>query len=133
MRLGGKKSTRDADWPFPSAHTSGGSILSENLPDAGDGEPPLVRTASQIRDWIVTHIATRLGADPSTIAVDQPVIDVGLDSMEFVAMVGELEQWLGCRFRDNPLIDYPTIESLSGFLAAELAAGRRIISPAAPR
>lgn len=89
----------------------------------------MVRTAGEIREWLVSHIAARLQVDPAQIAVDQPLIDVGLDSMEFVAMVGELEQWLGCRFRDNPLIDYPTIETLSEFLAGEVAAGRRVISP----
>jgi hypothetical protein len=52
--------------------------------------------------------------------------------MEFVALVGELEHWLGCRFRDNPLIDYPTIASLSEFLAAELAAGHSNILPTRP-
>lgn len=96
-------------------------------------EPPVPRSANEIRDWITSHIAARLQVDPARIAVDQPLIDIGLDSMEFVAMVGEMEQWLGCRFRDNPLIDYPTIETLSAFLAGELAEGRRIIFPAPPR
>jgi hypothetical protein len=38
-----------------------------------------------------------------------------------------MEHWLDCRFRDYPLVEYPTIPQLSAFLAGELAAGRRVI------
>ncbi|HVJ84267.1 MAG TPA: acyl carrier protein [Caulifigura sp.] len=103
--------------------------MNDSQPDATSSEAPVVRSAGEIREWLVSHIAARLQVDPSQIALDEPLIDVGLDSMEFVAMVGELEQWLGCRFRDNPLIDYPTIDALSEFLAGEVAEGRRVISP----
>ena len=48
---------------------------------------------------------------------------------EFVALVGELEQWLGVRFRDNPIIDYPTLDSLSAFLADQIARGKTVIDP----
>lgn len=87
------------------------------------------RSAPEIQEWIVSRIATRLQTSPSSIRIDEPVVDIGLDSMEFVALIGELEQWLDCRFRANPLISYPTIASLSEFLAGEIAAGRKIIAP----
>ncbi|MDQ3332433.1 MAG: acyl carrier protein [Planctomycetota bacterium] len=54
---------------------------------------------------------------------------MGLDSMQFVVLVGEMEQWLGCRFTDNPLIDYPTIDTLADFLANQLAQGKTLIDP----
>jgi len=94
--------------------------------------PSTPRTAAEIRDWLVTKIAARLNVTPNKVNLDEPLIDIGLDSMEFVAMIGELEHWLGCRFRDNPLIDYPTISALSEFLGAELAAGRTNIVPTRP-
>lgn len=100
-----------------------------NPSDQSGSAPVAARSAAEIQDWIVARVAPRLQVAPSEIRLDEPLIDVGLDSMEFVALVGELEQWLGCRFRDNPLIDYPTIASLSEFLAAELAAGRTTIMP----
>jgi acyl carrier protein len=92
--------------------------------------PP--RSAAEIQDWLASRIAARLQITPDEVSVEEPLIDIGLDSMEFVAMVGELEHWLGCRFRDNPLIDYPTISALSEFLAGELAAGRTSIMPTRP-
>lgn len=90
------------------------------------------RSAAEIRDWLLAKISARLNVTPDEVNLDEPLIDVGLDSMEFVAMVGELEHWLGCRFRDNPLIDYPSISALSEFLAGELAAGRTNIMPTRP-
>jgi acyl carrier protein len=76
------------------------------------------RSAAEIQAWLVTKIAARLQISPDEVSLEEPLIDIGLDSMEFVAMVGELEHWLGCRFRENPLTDYPTISALSQFLAA---------------
>jgi acyl carrier protein len=90
------------------------------------------RSTAEIRIWLVTRISARLNVSPEEVSLDEPLIDIGLDSMEFVAMVGELEHWLGCRFRDNPLIDYPTVSALSEFLAGELAAGRTNILPTRP-
>jgi len=90
------------------------------------------RSSSEIQDWLVAKIAARLQVSPDEVSLDEPLIDIGLDSMEFVAMVGELEHWLGCRFRDNPLIDYPTVSALSEFLGEELAAGRTSINPTRP-
>jgi len=94
--------------------------------------PPTPRSSSEIREWLVDKIAARLQAGPEEVSLEEPLVDIGLDSMEFVAMVGELEHWLGCRFRDNPLIDYPTISALSDFLADELVAGRTSILPTRP-
>jgi len=93
---------------------------------------PSRRTADEIRDWIVTRVADRLQVAPTQIRTDEPLIDVGLDSMEFVALVGEMERWLGVRFRDNPLIDYPTLDSLSNYLAGQLAVGKTVIDPNEP-
>jgi acyl carrier protein len=96
----------------------------EGLPASQPG-----RTSDDIRNWIVTRVAERLQVAPEQIRSDEPLIDIGLDSMEFVALVGELERWLGVRFRDNPLIDYPTLDTLSSYLADQLARGKTVIDP----
>ena len=67
--------------------------------------------------------------NPGEIRPDEPLVDLGLDSMQFVVLVGDLEQWLGVRFLDNPLIDYPTANALSEYLANQLARGKREIDP----
>ena len=91
---------------------------------------PVPPSAAAIRDWVIARLSSELGVDPAEIRLDEPLIDVGLYSMDFVGLVVDLETWLGCRFKDNPLIDYPTLNALSGFLADQLARGRTVIDPA---
>ena len=94
-------------------------------------DPPNVRTTDEIREWIVSKLRDEIGLDPEEIDFDRPLIALGVDSMQFVVMVGELERWLGVRFEDNPLIDYPTVNALSSYLAGQVALGKTVIDPAA--
>lgn len=91
---------------------------------------PARRSAEEIRGWIVDKLREHTHVDPNDVSLDEPLIAHGIDSMQFVVLVGELEEWLGCRFADNPLIDYPTINALSDFLARQLEAGKTVIDPA---
>jgi len=89
-----------------------------------------LRTEEDIRQWMVERLSTRLSLEPGEIDVEQPLVALGVDSMQFVVLVGELEDWLGCRFASNPLVGYPSINALSHFLARELAKGQTLIDPA---
>ncbi len=91
---------------------------------------PSARTAADISDWLTGKLAEAMRVAPTDVSPTEPLIGMGLDSMQFVVLVGELEQWLGCRFTDNPLIDHPTVETLSEYLADQLALGKTLIDPA---
>jgi acyl carrier protein len=93
-------------------------------------KPPLARSADDIRQWLIDALRRHLPPGADDVRTDQPVVSHGIDSMQFVSIVGELEEWLGCRFADNPLIDYPTIDALSEFLAERLEKGETVIKPA---
>lgn len=101
----------------------------EQKTDGMTDAQPTVRSAEEIRDWIIERLIGDLGLDAGEIDADKPVIGLGVDSMQFVVLVGELEQWLGVRFADNPLIDHPTINALSAYLARQLALGHTVIDP----
>lgn len=88
------------------------------------------KSAGEIRDWLVAAVSTHLGVAPAEVDLDAPLISQGIDSMQFVVVIGELEDWLGCRFADNPLVRYPTIRLVSDFLARQLAAGCTVIRSA---
>lgn len=90
---------------------------------------PAPRTADEIRDWLVTRLSDALKVAPGEVRTDEPLTESGLDSMQFVALVGELEERVGCRFTGNPLIAHPTIDALAPWLAARLAAGAKVIDP----
>lgn len=94
-----------------------------------NADPP---SANVIRDWLVARVSAVQGVDASEIRTDEPLMALGFDSMQLVVLVGELEQWLGCRFTENPLVDHPTIDALATWLAAQLAAGTTRIDPTKP-
>jgi acyl carrier protein len=91
--------------------------------------PRAARTEDEIRQWIVGKMCGPMRIDPADLNLDQPIVAHAIDSMQFVALVGELEDWLGCRFTDNPLIDYPTVNALSKFLAEQMCQGKTRIDP----
>ena len=79
----------------------------------------MTRTAAEIRDWLVGRVSTLTGLPPAEVDPDAPLTRHGLDSVALIALTAEFEQWLGHRFRENPLDRYPTITALSEFLAGE--------------
>ncbi|MGE0378502.1 MAG: acyl carrier protein [Planctomycetaceae bacterium] len=88
------------------------------------------KSAETIRDWLVAAAGTHLNVPPGEVELDVPLIAQGIDSMQFVVVIGELEDWLGCRFADNPLVRYPTIRLVAEFLERQLAEGRTVIHSA---
>lgn len=89
-----------------------------------DSEVP---TADEIAEWMIQQLATLLDIPPQEIDPDASVTVLGIDSMQYLGMIGDLEDWLGCRFEDNPLIDYPTVNGLAEFVSDQLQRGRTVI------
>ena len=78
-----------------------------------DADRPSTQSAAQIRNWLIDKMAEELNIDRSQIRVDEPILAQGIDSMHVVALVAQMEDWLGIRFSSNPLEDYPSIEALA--------------------
>jgi len=75
-------------------------------------------SAQEIQDWLVNRISNLTGLAPEAIDVNEPYYRHGLDSVTMVLILTDLETWLGRRFRENPLPEYPTIASLAHFLGS---------------
>ena len=75
------------------------------------------RSVAEIQDWIVNRLATELRVASEKIKVDQPILASGIDSVQVVSVMSELEDWGDFRFSENPLDDHPTTESLALFVA----------------
>lgn len=95
--------------------------------DRTNGTP----SAEEIRNWILAQLRTYTGRPEEELRSDQPIMSFGVDSMQLVGMIGELEEWLGCRILDNPLPQYPTTDALSTWLASEIASGKTKLNPTA--
>ncbi|WP_375768475.1 acyl carrier protein [Archangium gephyra] len=75
------------------------------------------RTAEEIQRWMAERVAGFLELTPADIDVRAPFQHYGLDSMEQLRIIGELETWLQREFEETLLRQYPTIEAVAAFLA----------------
>lgn len=72
-----------------------------------------------IQAWLVNQLAEQLSLDAKTIEVSEPLTRYGLDSIDAVTMVGDLEDWLELELPSTLFWDYPTIEKSAQFLVEE--------------
>jgi len=77
-----------------------------------------VKTADDIKSWVVAYLADLLETDEDEIDVTIPFDRYGLDSSAAVGLTGELEDWLGREVPPTLLYDYPTVESLVEYLGS---------------
>lgn len=80
-----------------------------------DGFP--ARSSTEIQTWIVGRLAQELQTSRETLKVDQPILSYGIDSVQILTVMTELEDWGGFRFSGNPLDDYPTAQALAQYVA----------------
>ena len=104
------------DGPFVTEPTVN-AMNDETTSSPDTGQPP-TRSSAEIQNWLLDKLAEELETDRSQIQVNEPILAQGIDSMHVVAIVAQLEDWLGIRFSSNPLEDYPSIEALSQSLGA---------------
>jgi acyl carrier protein len=82
-----------------------------------EGRTDMKLSERQIEKRIVHEISMLLGVPEESVAVDKPFIDLGLDSMQAVALCGNLERWVGRRLEPTLVWDYPTIDAVAKHLA----------------
>ena len=72
-----------------------------------------------IQNWFVEQLADVLSLDADSIDVDESLTRYGLDSIDAVTLVGDLEDWLDLELPDTLLWDHPTIAGAAQFLITE--------------
>jgi acyl carrier protein len=82
-------------------------------------EQSSLSSMSAIQTWLVKQLGELLSLDTSTIDVNQPLTRYGLDSIDAVTLVGDLEDWLDLELPSTLLWDYPTIQKASAYLVEE--------------
>jgi acyl carrier protein len=74
------------------------------------------RTAAEVQDWLIDHLAREKEIPPGQIDADQPILSLGIDSVQIVTMMAKLEDWGGFRFHGNPLEDRATVAELARYV-----------------
>ncbi|SFL88746.1 type I polyketide synthase, partial [Streptomyces pini] len=78
----------------------------------------------EVLSLVVGHVAEVLGHDsPEEVAVDEELMDLGVDSLMAVELRNRLNAATGLSLPGSLMFDFPTVEALAGYLAEELAAG----------
>ncbi|MBV6449477.1 MAG: D-alanine--poly(phosphoribitol) ligase subunit 1 [Anaerolineales bacterium] len=86
----------------------------DSLLPSGEG---LGMRADAIQSFLLARVASILEMDASAIDPRQPFTYYGLGSVQAVSLTGDLESFLSRKLSPTLAWDYPTIESLSNFLA----------------
>ena len=77
-------------------------------------------TSKDIENWLVDYLANLLKLNHEEIDVKIPFQRFGVDSLLLVTMVSHLEEWLEIEILPTIMYDYPTIKTLSEYLAQEI-------------
>ncbi|OZH53259.1 hypothetical protein AFK68_14175 [Hydrocoleum sp. CS-953] len=72
-----------------------------------------------LQNWIRERLAEQLTIDKNTIEFADPLTRHGLDSIDAVTLVGELEDELDLELPSTLFWDYPTIEKSAQYLVSE--------------
>lgn len=97
-----------ADTQLPANTTTGFRTSSSEVPLA---------TESELRTWLVEHIAAELRVPQETIEPDAQLDSFALESVSVAALGSALSDWLGFRTPATLFLDHPTINALARYLA----------------
>jgi acyl carrier protein len=86
--------------------------------DLGQGAA-LPGSQKDILDWLVLKLSEALAFDPRELCVTEPLSAYGLNSIQAVSIVGDLESWLGREFPATLLWDCNTLSDAAAFIAGE--------------
>lgn len=78
---------------------------------------PMLNDRDVLERWLAELVASAVDLEPGAIDVEARFARYGIDSAVAISLTDELEQRLGVPLAPTLLYDYPTIRSLSGFLA----------------
>jgi acyl carrier protein len=81
-----------------------------------DEQATEVSSLEAVQNWLVQQLAEQLSLDPKAVNASEPLTRYGLDSIDAVTMVGDLEDWLDLELPSTLFWDYPTIEKSASYL-----------------
>ena len=107
-----------------SSHSTAGAVPQANS-SLGQRSSPLklqsqnAQSAIAIQQFMVDWLVQALKIPANSIDINQAFADYGLDSVTAVELADVLQDWLGCVLPPTVAYEYPSIESLSLYLAEE--------------
>lgn len=81
--------------------------------------PTATSSIEAIQTWLIQQLSDVLSLDPTTVDVTQPLTRYGLDSIDAVTLVADLEDWIDLELPSTLFWDYPTIAKAATYLVNE--------------
>ena len=75
----------------------------------------------ELADWLTMKVAGYVNASPDTIDAETPLADCGIDSVLGMTLCADLQCEKGFAVETTIVWDYPTIDAIATYLAAERA------------
>lgn len=106
-------------------------IATWNLNDGGDAAKVSVRaprefTADSVQHWIIGWVARRSSREMCSIGLRETFDTFGMDSLAAVEFAHELGAWAATEIDETIVWNYPTIETLSRFVAQQIGGDKNI-------
>ncbi|MHB9858119.1 type I polyketide synthase [Streptomyces sp. YIM S03343] len=119
-------------WSVPSAADSSDDRgAPATRPDGEAAARPDGELRATYEKRLIEELAGRLRVAPESLDPRMPLAGYGLQSVELVGMIGELERWSGRSLPATLAWEYPTVEALAAFLADGAEAVAPLPTPAA--
>jgi len=84
-----------------------------------------------VEEWLVSRVAAALGVPAAQIDAHEVLTRYGLGSIEAMAVVGDLEEWLGLSIDPALLWDHPTIAAVAAQVVRDEAVAVAAAAPEA--
>ncbi|MDJ0598045.1 MAG: acyl carrier protein [Crocosphaera sp.] len=81
-----------------------------------DDQAAATTPVETVQNWLIKQLAEQLRLDPASIKITEPFTRYGLDSIDAVTLVGDLEDWLDLDLPDTLFWDHPTVEKSAQYL-----------------
>jgi acyl carrier protein len=88
-------------------------------------------TVDRLTVWLRDWMAREFGVDRSSIDPGESFLNYGLDSVQAMTLVGDIEAMLGLELPPTLAWDYPDIDALSAHLADRMTGGVPSAAPGA--
>ncbi len=76
-----------------------------------------ISAVEKIQNWLLDRLSEQLSLESNAIDIKESLTRYGLDSIDAVTLVGDLEDWLDLELPATLFWDYPTIAKSAQYLA----------------
>ena len=103
------------------------SASQQPAPPGEDSEPPALNLDG-IRAAVLAAVGDILGAAAAAMGAGQPLMEAGLDSLGAVELRNALQSRFGVQLPATAVIDYPSVDALTAFVATLVTPAARAVS-----